>query len=72
VFSHPDVVVVLFVIIIIIIIVAVVELVKFFCAHHVDGHLQVPVKKPPAVFNREGGRLQRNSVRTIEENNPLC
>jgi hypothetical protein len=60
VFSHPDVAVVVFVVVF-------VELVKSFCAHHVDGHLQTPMKKPPSVFDQEVGGPQRKSVSVIEE-----
>ena len=50
-----------------VVIIIVVELVKFFCAHHMDGHLQAPVKKPTAVFDQQEIGPQSNLVSNIGE-----
>jgi hypothetical protein len=42
-------------------------MVKLFCAHHVDGHLQAAVKIPTAVFDQEQAGPQSKSVSIIEE-----
>jgi hypothetical protein len=45
----------------------VVELVKLFYAHHMDGHLQAPVKKPTAVFDQQQAGPQSKSVSIVGE-----